>query len=76
MHELGIAQNIVEIVQKEIASQDVKRVITVNLDIGVMTAVVPSALEFGFEVATQQQAPYQTGSNQLSEKMLKKAGKM
>ncbi len=50
MHELGITRNIVEIVSQQAAGQPVSRV---RLAIGNLTAVVPDALHFCFDVVTQ-----------------------
>jgi hydrogenase nickel incorporation protein HypA/HybF len=53
MHELGIAVNIVEIVEREIVAHRYGRVSTVALRIGKMTDVDHEALRFGFEVTTR-----------------------
>ena len=53
MHELGIATNIVEAVQREIASHGYGRVTTVALRVGAMTDVDHEALRFGFDVITR-----------------------
>jgi hydrogenase nickel incorporation protein HypA/HybF len=53
MHELGIASNIVEIVQKEIEKHRYGRVGTVALRIGEMTDIDHESLRFGFEVITR-----------------------
>ncbi len=54
MHEMGIAMEIVRIVQDSIPA-DLKnpRVRTVNLKIGKLAAVVPDSLKFCFEIATK-----------------------
>jgi len=49
MHEFGIAQNIFDAVSKEIENREVSKVISIKLEIGKLTAIVPSALEFCFE---------------------------
>ncbi|MFZ1682645.1 MAG: hydrogenase maturation nickel metallochaperone HypA [Candidatus Zixiibacteriota bacterium] len=53
MHELGIATNIVEIVQKEISLHRYGRIATIALRIGAMTDVDHESLRFGFEVITR-----------------------
>lgn len=53
MHELGIAVNIVELVEHEITTHHYGRVSVVALRIGRMTDVDHEALRFGFEVATR-----------------------
>ncbi|MGA2924909.1 MAG: hydrogenase maturation nickel metallochaperone HypA [Solirubrobacteraceae bacterium] len=49
MHELSIAQAVVEIVSKHANGRRVQRV---EMRIGHLRQVVPSALEFGFELLT------------------------
>lgn len=53
MHELGIATNIVEIVEHEIKRHNYSRVSVVALRVGKMTDVDHEALRFGFEVITK-----------------------
>jgi hydrogenase nickel incorporation protein HypA/HybF len=60
MHELGIATNIVEIVQKEISMHRYGRVDTIALRIGAMTDVDHESLRFGFEVITKNTPLEQT----------------
>lgn len=50
MHELSIAQGIVEICEQSAAG---RRVTTVCLEIGALSGVVPEALEFCFDASTQ-----------------------
>ncbi len=47
MHELGIAQNIVEIVVEQANGQPVSKV---RLEIGTLSAVVPDAIRFCFDI--------------------------
>lgn len=49
MHELSIAQGIVDICQQH---ADGRRVLAVTLEIGTLSGVVPEALEFCFEAST------------------------
>ena len=44
MHELGLMQNIVEIVEDYFRKNNVKKVLTVILEIGRLSGVVPAAL--------------------------------
>jgi hydrogenase nickel incorporation protein HypA/HybF len=53
MHEMSIAQSILEIVRGEMVKHDVTRVIAVNLKVGKMSAVVPSSLIFCWNILTQ-----------------------
>ncbi len=50
MHEMGITRNIVSIVAEHAASRPVKRV---RLEIGALTAVIPDAIRFCFDVASR-----------------------
>ena len=54
MHEMGIALEIIRIVQASIpADQTDAQVERVNLKVGKLSAVVPDSLRFCFEVAAQ-----------------------
>ena len=53
MHELSIARNIVEIVSQVAQEENSPRVSVIHLQIGALSCVVPSALEFAFEVAAE-----------------------
>jgi hydrogenase nickel incorporation protein HypA/HybF len=48
MHELSIAQNIVEIVGQYVAPGEQERVRTITVRVGAMAGVVPDSLEFCF----------------------------
>lgn len=50
MHEVGITQNIVAIVAEHAQGNRVKRV---TLEIGKLSAIMPSAIEFCFDVCCQ-----------------------
>lgn len=50
MHELGITQNIVAIVTEHARGSQVKRV---SLEIGKLTAIMPDAIRFCFDVCCQ-----------------------
>lgn len=49
MHELSIAQGVVDICQQHAGG---RRVLAVTLEIGTLSGVVPEALEFCFEAST------------------------
>lgn len=53
MHELSIARNIVEIVTRVAEEEKSSRVSVIYLEVGELSCLVPSALEFAFEVAAQ-----------------------
>ena len=50
MHELGIAMDVVDVVTERARGARVKRIV---LEIGVLTAVLPDALRFCFDLATE-----------------------
>jgi hydrogenase nickel incorporation protein HypA/HybF len=50
MHELGITQNIVAIVSEHAQGAKVNRVV---LEIGALSAILPEAIEFCFDICTQ-----------------------
>jgi hydrogenase nickel incorporation protein HypA/HybF len=49
MHELGITQNIVAIVAEKAKDRKVKRVL---LEIGKLSAILPEAVQFCFDICT------------------------
>lgn len=54
MHELGIAQSVIEAVQAEAARHPVSKPTKVGLRIGELAAVDPDALQFSFEALTAE----------------------
>lgn len=54
MHELSIAMSLVESLEQELARLGDLTVTTVNLRIGALSGVVPEALEFSWEVASDE----------------------
>ncbi len=50
MHELGITQNIVEIATEHAQGAKIRRI---TLEIGLLTAVMPDAIRFCFDVCAQ-----------------------
>ena len=50
MHELGIAMEVVDIVTRRAAGARVRRVV---LEVGKLTAVLPEALSFSFQLACE-----------------------
>ncbi|PWB76169.1 hydrogenase maturation nickel metallochaperone HypA [candidate division GN15 bacterium] len=53
MHELGIAQNIVDTVLLEMQNRKLPAVSAIALRIGALTDVDPEALVFGFEILSK-----------------------
>ena len=52
MHELGIAQSILETARRESAVRQGVAVHTIGLRIGILSGVLPDALSFGFDAMT------------------------
>lgn len=52
MHELSIAQNIVDIVQQHLPKDGLSEIKSVKLKIGELAGVVPDSLEFCFSAIT------------------------
>jgi hydrogenase nickel incorporation protein HypA/HybF len=52
MHELSIASSIVDTVLMEIEKQNLKKVLSVKIRVGVLTDIVPDSLLFGFDALT------------------------
>ncbi len=52
MHELAMVENIITIVQDEMAKSACSRIKEVNIRLGTLTGLDPEALMFGFETAT------------------------
>ncbi len=54
MHELSVAMRIVEALDKELAPEgDALVISTVTLQVGALTGLVPEALEFSWDMATE-----------------------
>jgi hydrogenase nickel incorporation protein HypA/HybF len=53
VHELSIAQNVLDIVLEEGRKHEIKQVLVIKLQIGALAAVVPDALTFCFEMLSQ-----------------------
>ena len=52
MHEMSIAQSLLEIIREEMAQHDAKVLKSVRLHIGQLSAIVPDSLSFCFEIMT------------------------
>jgi hydrogenase nickel incorporation protein HypA/HybF len=53
MHEMSVAENILEIIQRHAPVQDKTRVKVIRLRIGELAGVVPESLRFCFEVMSK-----------------------
>ncbi len=61
MHELGIAQNILEIVQQSVPADLASAVRRVRLRVGQLSGVVPDSLDFCFSVIVSETAMKKAG---------------
>lgn len=52
MHEMSIAQSLIDILKEEMLKNNAKTLRSVRLNVGQMTAIVPDALSFCFQVVT------------------------
>ena len=52
MHEMSIAQSLIDIITEEMVKNNASTLRSVRLNIGQMSAVVPDSLSFCFEVIT------------------------
>lgn len=50
MHEMAIVQSMMDILEQQAAIHNAKRIVRVSLEFGALTAVLPTAIEFAFEV--------------------------
>jgi len=51
MHELSIAENIIEISEAQARAQNSRQIRTIKLRLGQFTTIVGEALQFSFEIA-------------------------
>jgi hydrogenase nickel incorporation protein HypA/HybF len=54
MHEMSIAQNILDIVKEEMARHQVAELAGINITVGKLSAIVPSSLRFCFNILTDK----------------------
>ena len=54
MHEMSLAQSILDIVREEMSRHGVAKIEAINVAVGRLSAVVPSSLSFCFKVLTDQ----------------------
>jgi hydrogenase nickel incorporation protein HypA/HybF len=53
MHELSVALRIVEALEQELAGEEDLQVAVVSIEVGTLTALVPEALQFSWNLATE-----------------------
>jgi len=56
MHEMSIAQSLIDIIREEMVKNDASVIRTVRLNVGEMSAVVPESLKFCFSILTAKTA--------------------
>ncbi len=54
MHEMSIAQSLVDIIREEMVKHEVNKLKSIRLHIGQLSAIVPQSLSFCFDVITAQ----------------------
>ncbi|MBP6978969.1 MAG: hydrogenase maturation nickel metallochaperone HypA [Bacteroidales bacterium] len=54
MHELSIAMNIIEIATEEVEKAGGGRILSIELEVGMLSGVVVEALEFAMEVSVKK----------------------
>jgi hydrogenase nickel incorporation protein HypA/HybF len=53
MHEMSIAQSLIDILKEEMGKHDARTLKSVRLNIGQLSAIVPDALSFCWQVITE-----------------------
>jgi hydrogenase nickel incorporation protein HypA/HybF len=53
MHELSIAEELLDIIEKRAGQEGIQKVDRINLRIGELSGVFPDSLEFAFEVLSK-----------------------
>ncbi len=53
MHELAIVESIMETLMDQLQIHKCSRIVSVNLEFGAMTAVMPAAIDFAFEALSK-----------------------
>jgi hydrogenase nickel incorporation protein HypA/HybF len=53
MHEMGIVQNIIEILEEQAKIHKATRISGIHLQFGALTAVLPTAVEFAFQILSK-----------------------
>jgi len=56
MHELSVAQSIIEIIHQSVPEQEWNQVTAIRLKIGAVAGIVPDSLEFSFNAITAESA--------------------
>lgn len=59
MHEMSLAENVLQIIEQSAIEQKFTRIKTVWLEIGLLSCVEPEALRFHFDVVTRDSIAHQ-----------------
>jgi hydrogenase nickel incorporation protein HypA/HybF len=54
MHEMGIVQSMMDILEQQAQVHGAKRIVKVSLEFGALTAVLPDSIRFAFEVLSRE----------------------
>ncbi len=57
MHEMSIAESIIDIIRETLNDDDHRKLLSVTVEIGELTAVIPESLHFCFQ-ALVEETPY------------------
>ena len=63
MHEVGVMQSALEIALEQAGRQGAGRIDCIALRVGMLSGVVPEALEFAFDVVARGRSPRGGGSS-------------
>jgi hydrogenase nickel incorporation protein HypA/HybF len=55
LHELGLMQQVIHILRESVQKEGIKRVSSIKLVVGKMTAAQPDSLKFAFEVLSKSE---------------------
>jgi len=53
MHEMAVVQSIMDIIEQQAEMYNAKKVVRVSLEFGALTAVLPAAVSFAFEILSK-----------------------
>jgi hydrogenase nickel incorporation protein HypA/HybF len=53
MHEMGIVQSIMDVVEQQAQLHGARKVVKISLEFGALTAVLPDAIRFSFEILSK-----------------------
>lgn len=54
MHEMSVVQSMLDILEEQARAYGAKKIVSVRLEFGVLTAIVPSAIQFAFDVLAKE----------------------